>query len=365
MGSPRAWAVALVLQLVALAPPARAQQAAVSIAAPCPIEGITIDAVVAILRAQLAPMLVEQGTTSRDAPQRLVEVTVDACSTNHADLLVVIRYRGARHSIQTTLADVVPAARDRTLALALAEAIEHELSSGAEDLPPSVAGATAAPAPPTVTESGGPSGGAPLASNSVEALPPAPLSPPTTEQAAPDRAPGPRPRSEAALPRKPFALGLLAEPLFRYAFKTSTPYAGLEAGAGGARVGFRLRVLASERSVRDGSLWQGALLGVFSAEWLRITDQASLRSEVELGAALAAPHSSPPAVGRSTTSAHCGVATYLELEAPLSSRWALRSELGVGLASSLTSQAYSSDVLSLSGVFLQTAFGIAWNSRDR
>jgi len=46
----------------------------------------------------------------------------------------------------------------------------------------------------------------------------------------------PSSQSEAALQRKPLAFRLLAEPIFRYAFKTSTPYAGLEAGAGIARL---------------------------------------------------------------------------------------------------------------------------------
>jgi hypothetical protein len=309
-------------------------------------------------------MLVEQDAAPRGAPKPLVEVRVDACGTNGSDLLVVIRYQAARHSIRIALDDVVPAARERTLALALAEAIELALKS-LEDQPPSGASATSAPSLPAGAESAGSRGRAPLSPTSVEAPPPDALSPPATEQAAPDRRLEPLAQSEAAQQGKPLAFRLLVQPLVRYAFKTSTPYAGLEAGAGVARLDFRLRVLASQRSFRDGSLWQGALLGVFSAEWLRITAQASLRSEIELGAALAVPQTGPLAIGRDTTSVHCGVATYLKLEAPLSPRWALRSELGVGLASSLTSQAYSRDIMSLSGVFLQTAFGVDWNLRDR
>jgi hypothetical protein len=163
----------------------------------------------------------------------------------------------------------------------------------------------------------------------------------------------------------PATFELFAEPVARYAIKTSTPYAGIDIGTGVGRFNWGLRALAGRREVQSGAVWQGALLGVLSADWLAIAAHSSIRSEVEVGAAFATASGVQSSVSRSARSPHWGVATYLRLDSPLSGPWALTSELGIGVASSLTSQTYHVDTMSLSGLFLQASFGVCWGSRSR
>ena len=346
--------VALLLKLVTLATPALAEATVVRVTAPCPIEGGSMDGVLAILRAQLTPMLIEQSAGRGTDPDSIVALTVDTFGTKGGTPLVTVEYRGARQSLEIGLDDVAPSARDRTLALALAESVQHALIPRPDDDP--TTRATPAPVPDSA-----PAAAAPVV---IEKVAPG-AAPSPTAQATPSGRNEPGVRSRLGPTDHASTIAWLAEPIIRHAFKTSTPYAGLESGVGVGRLDFRLRVLASERSVRDASLWQGALLGVLGADWARLTPQVSLHAEVELGAAHAAPNTGPSSSGRHATSFHGGVANYLRLESPLGSRWVLRSELGLGLASSLTSQAYSSDVMSLSGVFLQTAFGVSWGVNNQ
>jgi hypothetical protein len=53
----------------------------------------------------------------------------------------------------------------------------------------------------------------------------------------------------------------------------------------------------------------------------------------------------------------------VRLTSPLSRHRFLESELGFGLAASLTVQAYHVDVIGLSGLFLQTSLGLGWSER--
>jgi hypothetical protein len=114
--------------------------------------------------------------------------------------------------------------------------------------------------------------------------------------------------------------------------------------------------------VQDGSVWQGALLAAVHAEWLTL-GRASIRSELEAGAALAVAESGESAVARTARGAHAGGVTSVRLTSPLSRHRFLESELGFGLAASLTAQAYHVDVISLSGLFLQTSLGLGWSER--
>lgn len=351
MGCKRVRAIAAFLHVAALATRAHAEANAVSVSAPCPIDGTTVAGVVSILRAQLGSMPVEAGPSDGESTSA-VQVTVDGCHAVRGELEVVIDYRGERHLLQMSLGDIAPIARDRTLALVLAESIQHVLNPPAEGEPSS---ASSAP-PATLTVPAAPAAG-PI--DPTPATPIAERPAPSTPRRARAAAGNPQQRDNAP------GFTLLSQALARYTFETSTAFAGLDAGGGVGHFELRLRGLVSSRSVQDSAVWQGALLAVFSVHWLKLTANAGLRSELELGAALAAPRSGQSAQGRGATSPHWGGATYLQLRSPISQHWAFTSELGIGAASSLTSQAYRSDLMSLSGVFLQASFGLSWGQRER
>jgi hypothetical protein len=261
---------------------------------------------------------------------------------------VIVEHRGERHLLRIDLVDVAPIARNRTLALALAESIQRALTPPSNDEDSSPEGADPTPAS-AVSHSE-----SPLTSASNGAEP----QPPPVEKSLPARD---QPARSADHPiRKVVGFTLSAEPVARYAFKTSTAYAGFDAGGGLGRFGVRLRALGSKHSVQDGTVWQGALLGVLSVDWLKVAPNVSLRSEVEVGAARVVTQSGQSAIGHGASSPHWGGATFLRLESSLSQQWALESDVGMGVASSLTSQTYHVDSMSLSGVFLQASFGVRW-----
>ncbi|MEO6602071.1 MAG: hypothetical protein ABIQ16_19480 [Polyangiaceae bacterium] len=344
-------AIATFLQVAPIAPPMTAEAPTVHMVTPCPIAGTSIEGVVAILRAQLAPLVVDPSTSRGANSMANVQLFVDGCRAKGADLEVIVEYRGEQHLLAIDLGDVAPIARNRTLALALAESIQHALSPLANDQISASQSATVS-AEPSEQPGNRPLTVAPKAS----ALKLPRVKEPEMDRGLESAAQG----VGVVAVQKPVTFTLLADPLLRYTVKTSTLYAGLDAGAGVGRFDFRLRALASQRSVQDASIWQGAALGVFSVNWLKLEPHASIRSELEVGAALAAPRSGDSSVARNAHSSHCGGATYLRLEAPLSGHFLLVSEVGAGFASSLTSQAYRVDSMSLSGLFFQASLGFAW-----
>lgn len=354
MGKNSSRAVALALQLVPIALPARAETTSVRLDVPCPIAGTPVDAVAEILRAQLAPMQIVVSTPAAPPPTATLQVTMDACNATSAELEIIVVHGEVRSAQRIDLGDVALNARSRTLALAVAESVLHALD--APDEAAGAAGSNASFSPESVE------GAAASAAGTGSKAPADP---------EPARQPAERPKPAAAAePASPdggvrsqelIDFALEASPFVRYAFRTSTPYFGLDAGVGLRRYSFHLRLLANRRSAQDTSVWQGALLAGVAAEWLRLT-RASIRSEFELGAALAVPESVESSIAQSALGPHMGGATYLRLLSPVAKHWFFESELGVGVAASLTAQAYHTDLMSLSGFFVQTSFGVGWSA---
>ena len=360
MGKSRQPAVALGLLLLQVAWPARAETTLIRLDAPCPVTGTRLEDIAEILRAQLAPLPIAVRSPLEPAPKAPLEgqpataldVLVDACHSTDAELEISVRYRGQERARRVDLGDVAINARSRTLALALAESVQQALEGREED-PGSAASDTAfSPAPVEGPVASSPTtvSTAPLA----QALPP-PTSP--VKSTAPAEPP-----ARATARSEPAGPAIAVSPLLRYAFKTSTPYPGLDTSAAVGRYGFHLRVLANRRQAENSAVWMGALLASVGVEWLRLT-RVSVRSELEVGAALAAPMSDATSVAHAAMVPHAGGATYVRLQSSLAGHWFLESELGIGVASSLTAQAYHADLMSLSGVFVQTSFGVGWSDR--
>jgi hypothetical protein len=359
MGKSRGRAVALALQLVPITLPARAETMSVRLDAPCPVAAAPVEEVAEILRGQLAPLPIVVGATLVPPAATALQVTMDACHSTNAELDIIVRYRDQRRRQRIDLGDVALNARSRTLALALAESVQHALE-GRDDAAGDggTAGSNAAFSPESIAPA---AGRAP--STTSKASPPEPTpAPQATERPQPAATAEPASRDPGPKPQEPIASALEAAPFVRYTFKTSTPYLGLDVSVGLQRYGFHLRTLASRRGVQDAAVWQGALLAGAAAEWLRFS-RASIRSELELGAALALPKSRGSSTTRSATSPHVGGATYVRLLSPVAKHWFLESELGMGVATSLTAQAYHADLISLSGFFVQTSFGVGWSAQ--
>ena len=345
MGHAQLGALTRLLVFAQLAAPAPAEPTSVRVVAPCAIADAPLDSVLDILRAQLAPLTVNAAPVEAATPD--VEVTLDACRTTGAALELVVRYHDARYARRIDLGDVDANGRSRTLALTLAEAVKDALARRGE-IPP----VTAAFSPELSTS--------PVTSG--DAAPPASTEPPRLQKPS-AREPSDSSRSVVDDDfREPVGFTLQAAPIVRYVFNTSTPYFGLDAGAHVRRYGIGLRLLASHRDTEGGAVWQGAGLAVFGVDWLRLATRASVRSELELGVALAVPKPSESTIGHDATSLHVGGSTGLRLISPLSRHWSLASGLGVGLASSLTSQARHQDLMSLSGVFLQASLEVSWRA---
>jgi hypothetical protein len=288
-----------------------------------------------------------------------LQVTIDACHSTNAELDIIVLYRDQRRRQRIDLGDVALNARSRTLALALAESVQRALE-GRDDAAADAgaAGSNAAFSPESIAPADGR-----VPSATSKASPPEPTpAPQPTERRPPAATAEQAPRDAGIRPQEPIAHALETAPFVRYTFKTSTPYLGLDARVWIQGYGFHLRTLASRRSVQDASVWQGALLAGATAEWLRFT-RASIRSELELGAALALPKSRESSTARSAMSPHMGGATYVRLLSPVAKYWFLESELGIGVATSLTAQAYHADLMSLSGFFVQTSFGFGWSAQ--
>ena len=331
-----------------LAAPVPAEPISVGVVAPCAIADAPLDGVLDILRAQLAPLTVN--TTQGDAATPDVEVRLDACRDAGAALQLVVRYHEAEYARRIDLSDVDPNGRSRTLALTLAEAIKDALAPPAGVRPANAAFSSEPLGLPATNGSAAPQANAP---------------PPGLQKSSPSK-PSDSARGDlGGAARGPVAFALQAAPIVRFIFDTSTPYFGLDAGANVRRYGVGLRLLAGHRAVEGGSVWQGAGLAVFGVDWLRLAPRASVRSELELGVALAVPKPGESTIGHDATGFHLGGLTSLRLVSPLSSRWSLASELGVGLASSLTAQARHQDLMSLSGMFLQASLEVGWSAEPR
>jgi hypothetical protein len=259
----------------------------------------------------------------------------------------VVRYHDAEYARRIDLGDVDASGRSRTLALTLAEAVKDALARRAE-IPPVTGAFSPEPSALPVT--------------SGNAAPPA-----STQPARLQKPPASEPSGSLGSAvdddlREPVAVALQTAPIVRYIFDTSTPYFGLDAGVNVRRYGVGLRLLASHRDIEGGAVWQGAGLAVFGVDWPRLATRASVRSELELGVALAVPKPGESTIGHDASSLHVGGSTGLRLVSPLSSHWSLASGVGVGLASSLTSQARHQDLMSLSGVFLQASLEVSWRA---
>lgn len=351
MGRSRYPAVAPALLLVLVALPARAETTLVSIDAPCPPSGIVVEGVAEILRAQLTPLQVVVGAPSGARAATAVEVTIDACNRADETLEIVVAYRGAHSTQRIDLGDVALNARSRTLALALAESVHHALDERDGGAGAQSSGAARPPQP--AGEAGPVQVATPQQAESQE---PNALAPnPVTAPDAPLQQPAPRPRVSSEL-------ALRVAPFLRYAFKTATPYVGLHASTSVQRFDVRLRGLASRRSVEDSSVWHGAVMAALGATWLTLRN-VTIGSELEAGAAWAVPKSGESSLTRTAIAPHVGGSIGVRLVSPLARHWFLESELGVGVAASLTAQAYHVDLMSLSGLFVQTSLGVGWSAR--
>lgn len=328
------------------------------VSAACVVPGTSMQSMLGILRAELAPLEVSAiGTAPVLASPLDIAVAIDACRAAPPAARVAVTRGRTRREQWIELGDVAVAARDRALALALAESVQG-LASGVADestAPP----ANGHPAPVATEGTGARDASAAVDRRASAPQPRAPSSGQTEPVAGASQPAGPEPKTQ----RGPFddPLSLRVGPLFRYTPRTSTPFFGAGAGIGWRRLAFGLRGLAARDTVPLGSAWEAGILATAAADWLLLGSHAAVRSGVELGAALAKGKPVQPAVGRLAASPHWGVTTSLRLVSPLDPKWDLEALVGGGYASSLTARVDGRDFMSLGGWFVQAALGARWS----
>lgn len=307
----------------------------VYLAATCLPEGVSAEALMTILRAELSPRSVSVLTAAPgDMGAGAVVLAVDRCTTTPPSVRIDVWFGAEHRQRAVVLSDVAPDEWTRTLALALAETrLDEGVSKPA---PPS--------APWEVNERAAP-----------PALPAEAPHPSADPIRVVDRPPSEREREQ------PQALHFRGKLAFRYATETSTPAAGAFLGMEFRRLGAGASIFGARKSVSAGeiTLWvPSATVYYVLAE---LTGPFRLWGALDVGAAVAtgAPH----APTRSDTQASFHAALHAGVGATLWSGKAndVEAGLGVGYASSLRARANGADVVSLDGLLLTAEVGLAFH----
>jgi hypothetical protein len=314
MGPSRALTAAAAL-LATTPTVASGANAAVRFGGACMPPGTSVEATTAIIQAELPAMRVTIAGAEGDAPAApSFTVVVDGCTDAPPGARVTV-YGTARVDVRAVdLDDVALDARDRTLALTVAESIRRVSFAKAAEAPPS------APAAPP--------------------LPPPPSAPTRHERSA-----------------DPPSFDLYGHGTFRYVTRTPNPAGGFELGVAHGSLGVALLGLGAWRTTSAGTANVYVLAVAPSADIVAFGPNARLVVRGELGFVSASGDPAPTAAGHSKSDVHAALAAGIAPSIALGAGLRLEGFLGGGFASSLTARAAGRDAGGFDGVFIEAGVG--------
>jgi hypothetical protein len=315
----------------------------VRVGGPCTPPGTTLPEILRLLQAELAPARVVVAGSPELAPSSAdVAVGIEACTESPPAARVTVSSHGAHGVRVVDLTDAAPGTRDRTMALALAEALRGLPSPPA--LPPApVAG------PSPVAE--------PARAPAVEARAAEGVAPGSAAPGAPD--PGPSGADEGA-PRHVAlpSVALRASLVGRLSAAQATPFVGIDVGVAWKRVGASALLLGTRRDTELGAATLGAIAAAGTLDAVELGPIFKVRTTGELGVAVGSGSPGRPAAGHTVAGSHIALGAGLAGVVPLGAAWALDAFLGGGHAWSLTASVDGRPALGLDGWFAAATLGV-------
>jgi hypothetical protein len=357
MGSLRTSVLIALATLAAITPRAARADArgVVRLGGSCVPPGTSLEATLRILRAELSPLPVEALAGAPGAADDVL-VAIDGCTMDPPSAHLTIWFRGGSREQAVSLADAEPDARDRSFALAIAEAAREAPSlatrgPGRGEAPPGGAAITSVPGAmvPGAMVPGAMVPGAMVPGSALE-VPSAghlPATPPR-DRTVDDRdvraaAPSIEPRVSA---------------LFRVVPSPSTVLVGADVGLAWRRAGIGVAGFGTERAVAIG---RTTLLAFAAAPWVTVVELVpgvSIRAGAELGIAVASATATDPAHATPANAPHLAADVGLAGTLGVGAGFTLDGFVGAGYASSLTVTADGRDVATLGGAFVTMAIGV-------
>ena len=292
--------------------------------------GTSLPDTLAILQAELAPVRVASlGDMPPDSGRTRVVIGIDSCTVDPPGARITVWTDNVPRVRSVSLSDIGPDARDRTLALALAEATRDFA------FPDLRAKALPADAP---------------AANDVATPEPIPAIRRKESTTPMEEAP---PHDGAPVSAVPRALGL-----FRFVAAPATLLGGAEIGIAWRRVSVSVAGLATGRST---SLGDATLYTLFASPSFDVVDfgaRTALRITGELGIAGGNGSAIAPATGSSATSLHAAASAGMATVLRFGDGWVFEGTLSAGYASSLTLRAEGSELIGLNGFFAGASAGV-------
>jgi hypothetical protein len=305
---------------------AQADPLALVLASRCTPAGTSVEEVMRVLSAELAPVqvaLVESHEPAADDSR--IAVVIDECADLPASARATVWLRGRSSERSIVLGDAAYDARSRTLALAVAEMIREDPA-----FEPAPTNEVVAPPKPSSK---------------------APSSAPPTDDSPSPSAPHERSAAAAALvPRASALIRLVVS-------APVTLLAGGDVGVVGRRFGASLTALATQRDTSLGTARLFVIAASVSGEALRFGDHAALRAGGEVGTAFAGGTARHGASEQSGVALHGALGGGWWTGVPTGAGWVLEGYAGAGYASSLTARVDHRDTLTSNGVFVNAALG--------
>ncbi|HEX3593831.1 MAG TPA: hypothetical protein VHU80_01980 [Polyangiaceae bacterium] len=299
----------------------------------CVPAGTSSVEIIRILQAELSPMQVEVLDEAPSAND--VVLAIDACNDAPPSARISVWRAGERRERIVVLADAAPGMYERTLALALAEALRDP--------------ATTTPALPRAP---------PLPSPSSPS-PPVAYPDWRASSASPSPAAEDAPRSGVFLRRSSAPTPFTAL-VFRWMPAVETPALGIAAGIDWSRASAGVIVLGARRTEPLGTATLFAIAGSASYDAVDLGAFATARISGELGAAIANGSPGPDAVGRTQAAVHAGLQGGVASTVAVGARFELQGFVGGGYASSLNVGADGQRIASLGGGFVTLMFGVGF-----
>ena len=292
----------------------------VLIAGTCMPEGVTAEALMQTLSAELSPLRVEP-LTSTNVTETTPVLGIDDCRETDSAVRISVWNHGERRERTVLLADAAKGTETRALALALAEALRD----------------------PAVTR---PRPAAPL-----PWLPPPRSALPLPIDSRDDRAPV---RARAS----PAGVVPGVDLLFRYMPASSTPAIGAKGELEWDRFGGGLALLGARKSASLGTATLVEIAALASLDAFEFGEGTSIRVRGELGAAIAVGSPSGAAAGHTRAAVHAALLGGVAQVVPLTTGLELALFVGGGYASSLNADADGRRIAGLNGGFFETSAGV-------
>ncbi|HEX4337334.1 MAG TPA: hypothetical protein VH062_15565 [Polyangiaceae bacterium] len=265
-----------------------------------------------------------------------IVLAIDACTDVPPSARISVSRAGERRERVVVLGDAAPSMYERTLALALAEALRDPATTSpvASETPPLPSPLSPLSPPPVALPALRP----PIASNSFEVAAP----------------------SNNVFLRRSSTPTPFATLIFRWMPATETPALGISAGIDWSRAAAGLVALGARRTETLGTATLFAIAASASYDAVDLGSFATARISGELGAAIANGSPGPDAVGHTQAAVHAGlqggVASTLAVGASLE----LQGFVGGGYAASLNIGADGQRIASLGGGFVTLMLGVAF-----